>query len=134
MDREYLKTILRQKQSADPDCPGSESCKYDYISGQEYGCTGATFCPCSFLLAQNPPHRNIYNCYFMVNIYKSNLKRQTHEIFKLGFYSSTNFSRSNETVPQVFNFIFKFSNLFSISILTHKRIIFGFLPNMKPWL
>ena len=34
-DRESLKTILRQKQSADPDCLVSESCQNNYISGLE---------------------------------------------------------------------------------------------------
>ncbi len=52
-------------------CTVSESCQYDYISGQEFDCTGVTFCPCCLiscvLLAQNrrphppPPSHSIYN-------------------------------------------------------------------------
>ena len=33
--------ILRQQQSADPDCMGSKSRQYNYILGREYTCTGA---------------------------------------------------------------------------------------------
>ena len=34
-----MQTILRQQQSADPDCTGSKSRQYNHISGLEYTCT-----------------------------------------------------------------------------------------------
>jgi len=65
-----LKTILRQQESADPDCTGSKSRQYDHILGLEYTCTGAALCPyrlnSGVLLAQNrhphpPLSHSIYN-------------------------------------------------------------------------
>ena len=73
---EYLKMILRQQQSADPDCMGSKSRQYIHISGQEYTCTGPALCPyrriSCVLLAQNcrsypPSHCTLHITYYFMD-------------------------------------------------------------------
>ena len=47
-DAKWKMRILRQIHmycTADPVCTGRKSCQYSYISGHEYSCSGATFCP-----------------------------------------------------------------------------------------